>query len=1025
MAGQETTYRFDGDGSALLAELRAIRAALTGTAVDATKTGAAIDKAAAGSLLSPIGKSAAAAKAELSGLSGTAKRVAADLSKATTSLGATNFVNLNTATTSLGATAFQAEALAPKLAAIGPAAQKGAAGAHLLTTRMIPLEKQTRNQAFQTQQLGYQLNDFFVQVSSGQGLLMPLIQQGSQLAGTFGGIRGALAALATVFTPVVLGIAAVAAVVGTIGYIFLNGQKEATAFKNALTLTGNFAGMTADKFRDLTQSVADYSKVSRGAARETLLAIVSTGQFQGAAINEVAKATLTLAKLTGKSTEDIVADFAKMGNGVAKWAADHNRSYHYLTIEQFRYIKQLEAQGRAQDAITLNTKLLNKALGDAKTNLGYLETAWLSVKNGAKKAWDAMLGISRDETIADKIANVTQLLGAAREALAKSEARGDKPTADRRRNLVANLQTELEGLRLSQRAEDNAAREKAEAAAKNAKEIEREQNGYQGALLNVQMAGYRRQLAAADLQRAKDRIGIENGYAQNTIGLKSYIAARYGIERRGLNDRLALINEEAAQERATRPGTENERLAKSARLVDIDTKRFAILTDIARLEDDRRNFRIMPEQLREEPESNAQRFAQFERAHTQATLDGIEQRRDAALSSAHDLVGINRDLTASLILDDRQRGLAQLAIDEKNMRERLDMGALNADERRAVEERFNQWRVLKERELTERLKPEWQRRLTDWKDTNRLMKQSFDDFMTGWQDTGKDAWAEFIQTGKLNIKSFTSFTLEALSDLSFKKIIAPAFTDAGAKIAGFLGLGNGADTGAATAATAQAAQTAAVGQSVLAFQSLNAALAEFGFGLRGAMTSVGVGSGSGGGIGGLLGGLFGGRDFGSMFGGGSSTGGVGFGTGVGFGSLDMGGFLAGGGKAKRGTMYEVNERGPELLTSGGRDFLMMGAQDGNVTSNRALSERARSASMVASGGGGSGSPNVRVIVNTPPGVAVDRQQSKSTGGGTDVELFLKMAEQRVGENIARGRGPVAAGLKHRGVNLGGSMPRVG
>jgi len=45
----------------------------------------------------------------------------------------------------------------------------------------------------------------------------------------------------------------------------------------------------------------------------------------------------------------------------------------------------------------------------------------------------------------------------------------------------------------------------------------------------------------------------------------------------------------------------------------------------------------------------------------------------------------------------------------------------------------------------------------------------------------------------------------------------------------------------------------------------------------------------------------------------------------------FGGGKAVGGAVNAGTMYQVNERGPEMLSVGGRDFLMMGAQGGNVT----------------------------------------------------------------------------------------------
>lgn len=47
--------------------------------------------------------------------------------------------------------------------------------------------------------------------------------------------------------------------------------------------------------------------------------------------------------------------------------------------------------------------------------------------------------------------------------------------------------------------------------------------------------------------------------------------------------------------------------------------------------------------------------------------------------------------------------------------------------------------------------------------------------------------------------------------------------------------------------------------------------------------------------------------------------------------MSYGGGKASGGPVSAGSFYEVNERGPELLTVGGRDYLMMGANNGKVT----------------------------------------------------------------------------------------------
>lgn len=69
-------------------------------------------------------------------------------------------------------------------------------------------------------------------------------------------------------------------------------------------------------------------------------------------------------------------------------------------------------------------------------------------------------------------------------------------------------------------------------------------------------------------------------------------------------------------------------------------------------------------------------------------------------------------------------------------------------------------------------------------------------------------------------------------------------------------------------------------------------------------------------------------------GGGSLISGGGFGGGITdlFGSL-ISGFKADGGPVSAGRLYQVNERGPELLNVGNRQFLMMGNQGGTVTPN--------------------------------------------------------------------------------------------
>lgn len=56
--------------------------------------------------------------------------------------------------------------------------------------------------------------------------------------------------------------------------------------------------------------------------------------------------------------------------------------------------------------------------------------------------------------------------------------------------------------------------------------------------------------------------------------------------------------------------------------------------------------------------------------------------------------------------------------------------------------------------------------------------------------------------------------------------------------------------------------------------------------------------------------------------------------------------MATGGNPKAGMFYEVNEKGPELLSVAGKDYLMMGNQDGRITPNHRLGGGGRQVTVI-------------------------------------------------------------------------------
>lgn len=119
----------------------------------------------------------------------------------------------------------------------------------------------------------------------------------------------------------------------------------------------------------------------------------------------------------------------------------------------------------------------------------------------------------------------------------------------------------------------------------------------------------------------------------------------------------------------------------------------------------------------------------------------------------------------------------------------------------------------------------------------------------------------------------------------------------------------------------------------------------------------------------------------------------------------LAGNRAGGGGVGAGKLYEVNETGaPELLTAGGRTFLMMGAGDGWVSPAQAAAGQAVSR--------GTGVPNVNVTLT---GAVGQPQVSASMGsdGSLNIGLIFSQFEKQAAANIAMGTSPIYTATKNR------------
>ncbi|MGE8328902.1 phage tail tape measure protein [Pseudomonas urmiensis] len=258
-----------------------------------------------------------------------------------------------------------------------------------------------------------QFTDIFTSIVAGQPIMMVALQQGGQLKDMFGGIGPAVQALGGYVLGLVNPFTVAAAAVAVLGYAYYSGSEEAVEFQKALITTGNAAGTTSDRLSGMAREVAA-TVGTTGAAAEVLTQLASSGKVASASFVEITEAALEWRLATGKAVEDTVAEFVKIGKDPVVAAKDLNEQYNFLTAATYSQIVALKEQGDTIGAAKLLTDTyvdtIKNRSKEVTENLSLWERGWKAVASGAKGAWDAVADIGREDTLEQRIADLTENL---------------------------------------------------------------------------------------------------------------------------------------------------------------------------------------------------------------------------------------------------------------------------------------------------------------------------------------------------------------------------------------------------------------------------------------------------------------------------------------------------------------------------------------------------------------------------------------------------------------------------------------
>lgn len=572
-------------------------------------------------------------------------------------------------------------------------------------------------------QLTYQTTDLFTQLASGQSPLIAIIQQGGQLKDAMGGVKNMFAAIGSILTPMRLLIGGVVSAMGALAFAAYKGRDEFDKFNDTLALTGNYAGISAHKFIQMSTQLAQATNMTVGSARDALSAVVGSGKFAENALSSVTKAILQYAQIAGVDAATAADKLMNGLDGSASGAKSLNQQMNFLTLAQYKQIEALDKSGKQQEAAKIAADALNTQLMRQRRELGYLESAWQATKNAVSDFWDLLKSIGRPETTDQVIAGLDKQIAAVQANLQG----GDSPFAKMQQKELQGLKEKREALLETMRLQ---ARSKAAGDVGDAKQ-QIEDYAAAGGI------GKARQIAE-DLAKAQAKaryaVAVTNANDMQKVDLEAAMKSaevRADIAKKNEEERNVFAKENAA--------------VLSAKLLEIEADRAHKIRDIKLKAAIKEQEQLM--QIQEEA-------AQGEVARQNEIYD-IRKKLAGETTSKREELAYNTKLAelemSMIYASEKELALAKLRLETE--REFAELKKLNLD---AVDQAIFEKQILDTAKLKENF--------IELQDTMKRIQQMTDSV---WGNMSS-AIDNFVKTGKMNFKDLARSIIQDLIAIQMK-----------------------------------------------------------------------------------------------------------------------------------------------------------------------------------------------------------------------------------------------------------------
>lgn len=784
-----------------------------------------------------------------------------------------------------------------------------------------------------------QATDIVTSLAGGQDPLLVLLQQGGQLKDMFGGVGAAARALGGYVLGLVNPFTLAAAGAGALFLAYEKGREEVYQLEQALRASGGRLGVTAGQLTEMAKAI-DSEGFSRGAAVSALAEIAKTGAVAGGSLQNFTQIAMGLDRELGQPIAKTNEAFKALAEEPAKASQKLSKELYYLTVAQYEQIKALEEQGRKTEAATLAQGLYLAAFKSsadaARNNLNFLEIAWRGVgdvanwagdrmSEAASKGWRDITGTNTGE---ERLAEARQKLAAMQKP---GYAWGFNLSMTERRKAIDDQKYQVEYLeRVLQAQKDGA---KAEAARQ---QVERNGLTALAAVGAVQDKGLTRQ-QQLNKALADYRDNIEKLRASNPdsalLDPAKIKAGEDALRKQFKEDKPKAYTEDPGSRMLA--NLKEQEAALRVRLsseIGLNTALQEQAKFEAQIADIKGKTQLTAEQkalLRAEDRIRAQLAINvgIEREiELKTKAQKAEEERAKALAAVQAKAdGIRRSM------EDRARGQAEQYDEQLSV---IGLGSEAAERLRSRQQIERQYATLR-RQLTEEAAKNQQLESAAYRDgvadIEASLQRALQANETYYAAIGKlqGSWELGFSSGLANYASGAANVFRQTEGLVTKAF--GGMEDA---------LVNFAMTGKLSFGDMAKSIISDILRIYYRSQLLN---------------MLGAGSGGGGILQTVLGAALGSAASGAI--------GVGVANALpgdslsnfidlnkGFGTIPG---RASGGPVASGALYQVNERGPELLSVNGRDYLMMGAQSGHVTPNAG-----------AAGPAGQGELKLTIINNT-------------------------------------------------------------